>query len=105
VASSTVVIDRPQGSRHPRDPDQIYPIDYGYLEGTVAADGGGIDVWRGSLPHCRVTGLIATIDLQKRNTEIKPLLGCTPEEARLALTVHNQGEQTGILLERALSCE
>jgi len=32
VASSTVVIDRARGSGHPRSPEHIYPLDYGYLE-------------------------------------------------------------------------
>ena len=32
-------IDRPLGSRHPRFPDVIYPINYGYIEGIIAGDG------------------------------------------------------------------
>lgn len=32
-------IDRPLGSRHPRHPDMIYPINYGYVEGVIAGDG------------------------------------------------------------------
>jgi hypothetical protein len=49
VASSRPVVDRPKGSRHPRYPALVYPLDYGYLEGTQAMDGGGVDFWRGSL--------------------------------------------------------
>ncbi len=48
VASHTLVIDRPKGSQHPRYSDLVYPLDYGYLEGTTAIDGGGIDVWLGT---------------------------------------------------------
>lgn len=33
---------------YPCYPDLIYPIDYGYLAGTSAMDGGGIDVWCGT---------------------------------------------------------
>ena len=29
AANSRLVIDRPQGSAHPRYPDLIYPYDYG----------------------------------------------------------------------------
>ncbi len=29
-----LVIDRPRGSRHPKFPDIIYPVDYGYLKNT-----------------------------------------------------------------------
>ncbi|MDO5122717.1 MAG: inorganic pyrophosphatase [Erysipelotrichaceae bacterium] len=32
-------IDRPLGSPHPRFPDMIYPINYGYVNGMTAGDG------------------------------------------------------------------
>ncbi len=35
----TVTIDRPLGSSHPRFPDLIYPINYGFVEGIIAPDG------------------------------------------------------------------
>jgi len=50
LLESEIIIDRPGGSVHPRYPDFKYPLDYGYLKGTKAMDGGGIDVWRGSKP-------------------------------------------------------
>ena len=34
-----VIIDRPLGSHHPKHKDIIYPINYGYIPGIVAADG------------------------------------------------------------------
>ncbi len=34
-----VVIDRPLGSYHPKHKDIYYPINYGYIEGIIAADG------------------------------------------------------------------
>ncbi|MBR6044999.1 MAG: methyltransferase domain-containing protein [Ruminococcus sp.] len=39
------VIDRPLGSAHPRNPDMIYPINYGYTEGIFAGDGAEQDVY------------------------------------------------------------
>jgi len=33
------VIDRPLGSRHPRFPDMIYPVNYGYVEDVIGGDG------------------------------------------------------------------
>ena len=33
------IIDRPAGSRHPRYPEMVYPVNYGYVEGTIAGDG------------------------------------------------------------------
>lgn len=32
VAGSDLVIDRPQGAAHPRYPDLVYPLDYGFPE-------------------------------------------------------------------------
>ena len=81
VAACAVVIDRPTGSAHPRFPDMIYPLDYGYLEGTLASDGGGIDVWLGSSGARDVTGMIVTVALDSRESENKILLGCTQAEA------------------------
>lgn len=102
IAESKRVIDRPAGSRHPRYPELIYPLDYGYLEGTMAPDGGGIDVWVGSLPDKTVTAALACVDLHKRDAEVKILLGCTPEEAQRILTFHNTGGiQAAILISRS----
>ena len=38
-------IDRPLGSAHPRHPDMIYPINYGYVDGVFAGDGAEQDVY------------------------------------------------------------
>ncbi len=100
VAACAVVIDRPAGTAHPRYPEFIYPLDYGYLAGTLAADGGGIDVWLGSQPGRAVTGIICTVDGLKRDSEMKMLLGCTAQEALQALATHNQESQAACLIER-----
>lgn len=100
VQGSELRVDRPKGSRHPRYAEQVYPLDYGYLEGTVSGDGQGVDVWVGSLPGRSVTGIICAVDLLKRDAEVKILLGCTPEEARQVLSLHNSGDQSAMLLER-----
>ena len=34
-----VTVDRPLGSRHPKYPDMVYPLNYGYIEGIIAGDG------------------------------------------------------------------
>lgn len=100
VQGSEIIIDRPRGTAHPRYPDFIYPHDYGYLKDTVAVDGGGIDVWVGSLPHRQVTGVICTVDLTKHDAEIKILIGCAPDEAQTILRTHNEGPQSAILIPR-----
>ena len=38
VDTSEIVIDRQAGSMHPRYPDGEYPVDYGFLGGTMAMD-------------------------------------------------------------------
>ena len=100
VAASAVVIDRPRGTTHPRYPELAYPLDYGYLDSTRSPDGDGIDVWVGSLLEGCVTAVVCTVDLIKRDSEIKVLLGCTPEEARLVLATHNSGPMAAVLIER-----
>jgi inorganic pyrophosphatase len=101
VSSSEIIIDRPKGSRHPRYPDLIYPVDYGYLDGTSSADGGGIDVWRGSDPGERIDAIICTIDLKKKDSEIKILIGCTEEEKKTVYDFHNENEfMKGIMIRR-----
>ena len=89
VRGGTIAIDRPKGSRHPRFPEIIYPLDYGYLEETSSMDGGGIDLWRGSRPEKIVDAIIVTVDLMKRDSEIKLLIGLTEEEKRRVLAFHN----------------
>lgn len=96
----TIVIDRPKGSAHPRYPETIYPLDYGYLENTSSADGEGVDVWLGSLPEKTLTGILVTLDMQKHDSEIKLLVGCTNTETQAALTFLNQGAMRAEWLQR-----
>lgn len=39
------VMDRPLGSAHPRYPDMIYPVNYGYVPGLIAGDNSEQDVY------------------------------------------------------------
>lgn len=100
VASSEIVIDRPKGTAHPRYSDFIYPFDYGYMKDTHAGDGDGIDVWLGSLPEKSPTAIVFTLDLLKRDAEVKVLLGCTRDEMHSILAVHQQFTQGAMLIER-----
>ena len=38
-------IDRPLGSTHPKFPEIIYPVNYGYVEGVIAGDGSEQDIY------------------------------------------------------------
>ncbi|MBP2652017.1 MAG: hypothetical protein H6Q74_2842 [Firmicutes bacterium] len=101
IENSKVVIDRPIGAENPRYPDVIYPVDYGYLDGTSSMDGGGIEVWLGAKGEKRVDAVICVIDLTKMDSEIKLLLGCTEEEREVIYRFHNGSERTkGFIINR-----
>jgi len=76
----------------------VYPLDYGYLAGTSAGDGDGIDVWRGSLAESQLDAIVCTVDLVKRDVEIKLLLGCTAEEQSVICDFHNDSESMAAIL-------
>lgn len=98
VAAAKIVIDRPKGSSHPRFQNISYPIDYGYLEGTKSSDGAGIDVWIGSESADEINGCMVTIDLQKMDSEIKIVLGCTGEEILMIKNFHNSNDMKAIFI-------
>lgn len=100
VDNSEIVIDRPKGSVHPKYPDFVYKIDYGYLKDTSSMDGGGIDVWVGSGDK-KIDAIMCIVDLMKRDSEIKILIGCTEEEKQMIYQTHNETEyMKGILIRR-----
>jgi len=80
IHTDGVEIDRAGGTPHPRFPDLVYPLDYGFIRGTTSSDGGGVDVFVGSLDQHKVTGALATFDEAKGDAEIKVLYDCTPAE-------------------------
>lgn len=92
ASSHSIKIDRPSGSAHPRYPDKDYPLDYGYLEGTHARDGQGIDVWLGSSGDIKINGILCTVDLHKIDVEIKLLIGCTDVDLIHIRAFLNQGD-------------
>ena len=86
IATSKLIIDRPKSGSHPRYSSVIYPLDYGFLEGTSGGDGNGIDVWRGSLSDDHLDAIICTVDPRKRDTEVKLLIGISSMRKPAALT-------------------
>jgi len=95
LITNSLVIDRPKGNSHPCYPDMIYPLDYGYLETTTSSDGGGIDVWLGSLNTMMnkdgkkiLTGILCTFDRLKRDAEIKLLIGCNEKDIQIIRDFH-----------------
>jgi inorganic pyrophosphatase len=103
VTDSRIVIDRPRYTPHPRYPDLIYPVDYGYLDNTTSMDGGGIDVWLGTDSTNRPNAIICTVDTLKRDSEIKILIGCTEDEIQTIYRFLNDGAMSALLIRRELS--
>ena len=100
IATSEIAIDRPRGSAHPRYPDIIYPLDYGYLTGTSGGDGNEIDVWRGSLPEDRLDAVVCTAGTHKRDAEVKLLIGCSAQERQTIRDFHQAHGAGSMLVER-----
>lgn len=97
IYSSEIIID----SAHPKYPDFIYKIDYGYLKSTSSMDGNGIDVWVGTANEKFVDAIVVVVDLIKRDSEIKILLSCTDEEKNIIYQTSNETPYVkGILINR-----
>lgn len=69
----TVVVDRPLGIYHPEHPDMYYPINYGYIEGTMAADGEEEDAYVLGVtkPISEFTGRVIAIINRENDIEHK----------------------------------
>lgn len=64
-------------------------------------DGDGIDVWVGTADEKYVDSIMVTIDLFKRDSEIKILVSCTKEEKNIIYQTHNETPyMKGILIYR-----
>jgi inorganic pyrophosphatase len=96
VDTSQIVIDRPKGSSHPRFHGKEYPVDYGYLQGTSSIDSSGVDIWIGSSGMKKVVGILCTVDLLKRDTELKILVDCTDAEIEHILDFVNDKDMRAI---------
>jgi len=100
VTSHEVVIDRPQGTQHPRYPNFVYPLDYGYLRGVKSSDGNDIDVWRGTGTASRVTGVACVADDTKGDIEIKVLLACTVIDMEIIYGEQNKAGLHALIIRR-----
>lgn len=78
----TVVIDRPLGSRHPRHRDVVYPVNYGYIPGTMAKDGHPTDAYVLGMktPIERVDGDVIAVVV--RHNEVEGKLVVVPTDQR-----------------------
>lgn len=100
--SSSVVIERPKYSKHPKHPDMVYPVDYGYLSETISSDGSQIDVFFGSSSNKMINSIAVSSDILKRDCEVKLLIGCTLDEEKDIMYMLNVTEyQKAILVRRS----
>lgn len=68
-----IVIDRPMGNTHPRHSDIVYPINYGYVPGTLAPDGSPVDVYvlGSQVPLVRCSATVIAIIRRRDDVEDK----------------------------------
>ncbi len=108
VEDHSVTIDRPRQSTHPRYPEVVYPLDYGYLEQTTTIDQGGIDVWIGRdkptkmmpLSKKTVSAVILTVDLLKSDAELKIALYCDEEDFQTILSFYKNNKMGAMVVRR-----
>lgn len=98
VHNHQIIIDRPKGTKHPRYTHIIYPVDYGYLEGTTTVDNGGIDIFVGSLQDDSIKGVVCTVDELKNDAEIKIMYNCSDEEIHRVVEFLNNNYMSAIFL-------
>ena len=100
VGKSEIIIDRPKGTAHPKYPNFIYKVNYGYLKNKKSMDDARIDALFGTNGK-NIDAIMCIVDLMKRDSEIKILIGCTEEEKAIIYETHNETQyMKGILIRR-----
>ena len=77
-----ILIDRPLGSVHPKYPNLVYPIHYGYIPGVLGGDGEELDVYLLGVytPVMEYTARI--IGIIHRHNDVEDKLVAAPEGMR-----------------------
>ena len=91
----TVKIDRPVGSVHPKHPDLIYPVNYGYIPDVMGDDGEELDVYVLGInePISEFTGRVVGIVYRENDVEDKLVAapdGMVFSQAKIAAAVQFQ---------------
>ncbi len=91
----TVTVDRPLGTRHPRHPEIIYPVNYGYVEGIPAPDGDWQDAYILGVnePIETFTGPVIAVIRRRNDVEDKWVVapaGAALTAAEIAAATHFQ---------------
>ena len=83
ISKNGITIERPRTTAHPEHPSVVYPLDYGYVNGTLGTDGDALDIFVGR-GTTGLVGAILTTDLRQRDREAKLLYDCTPSDVYTA---------------------
>ena len=77
----TVTVDRPLGSYHPEHKDMYYPINYGYIEGVIAADGEEQDAYILGVDEPVKTFTGEVIGIVHRDDDVETKLVVAPQNS------------------------
>ncbi|WP_240137660.1 hypothetical protein [Streptomyces sp. MUM 178J] len=100
VEGGSIAIDRAGGTGHPKVPEYVYPLDYGYVEGTDGGDDSGIDIWVGQTLGLGTTALLCTFDPVKMNSEVKIVWNCNEAEIDLIDRFYSPQPQAVLVVRR-----
>jgi inorganic pyrophosphatase len=100
VQENEIIIDRPKGSKHPKYENMVYVVDYGFIKDTKSMDNGGIDIFVGSDKNKTIDSIMCVIDLLKKDSEIKIIMGCTEKEKTEIYNFLNNSEYMKAILVR-----
>lgn len=90
-----IEMDRPIGSPHPKHPDIIYPINYGYIPGVFGGDGEELDVYLLGIDKPVKEYTANIIAIVHRHNDVEDKLVAAPEgmvfsKEEIEISVHFQ---------------
>lgn len=90
-----IQIDRPLGSVHPKHPDLVYPINYGYIPNVLGGDGEELDVYLLGVTVPVIEYTARVIGIIHRHNDMEDKLVAAPEgmhftQVEIANAVHFQ---------------
>jgi len=101
----TAVIDRPLGSSHPKYPDMIYPVNYGYIKGITAPDGDdqdayilGVDRPVDSFSGMVIAVIIRADDCEEKWVVVPQGVSLTCEEIETSVAFQEQYFRSQVLI-------
>lgn len=90
-----IEMDRPIGTPHPKHPDILYPINYGYIPGVLGGDGEELDVYLLGVDTPVTVYTARIIGIVHRTDDVEDKLVAAPEGVtytakEIAAAVHFQ---------------